>query len=432
MIMINANFTKQENQNPPAGDPHEKDIKTDDFTALIAGLCMTPQGNSTQMPVPEKPPEEIDQVGAEFPIPGNQAKPDPGALTDTKNSAFVQMLPPGGVDPKTVLNALDPGKELPPEDQQLNALTDRRGPKFVHFDGDIRPTPEVPVPIKPIVKDLKTIANRFDGVPAASAAAMAGGPIDAAKTFAAMAKEKAALVQSLANANGQIDLEPGLLTDDQTADQTAAQDFTHLDHNNVIDPLRVAEFIRDKSQRKLPRLISDVTEIAAEENASVLNGKFASPAGAPALSKMSALLEQIQPAVIQLAAAAMNEGKQVLKMRLHPAELGTVEIRLERNDAGVLEAHFKTDNETARHFLTQGLDGLRNSLQNAGWQVGRVEISSSPFSPGDSSSQRDAGRHNETSSTGSGDSNAKSFEPDSTRSDDTAGNAADRLVNLRA
>jgi flagellar hook-length control protein FliK len=122
-------------------------------------------------------------------------------------------------------------------------------------------------------------------------------------------------------------------------------------------------------------------------------------------------------------------------MRLHPAELGTVEIRLERNDAGVLEAHFKTDTDAARHFLTQGLDALRHSLQNAGWQVGRVEISTGAFSSNssgaDGSAQKDAGQRNETSP-GSG---SKDFGPASTRSDDQADAAAlltDRLVNLRA
>ncbi len=170
---------------------------------------------------------------------------------------------------------------------------------------------------------------------------------------------------------------------------------------------------------KLPRISHG--EIAQAE-ASVLPKTSTAAAAAAAL-------EQVKPAVIQLAAATANEGKQILKMRLHPAELGTVEIRLEKNAAGVLEAHFKTDTDTAKHFLTQGLDALRHSLQNAGWQVGRVEISTGAFSTtADSSAQKDARQRDETSPG----REAKNFGPASTRSGDQADILTDRLVNLRA
>jgi flagellar hook-length control protein FliK len=118
-----------------------------------------------------------------------------------------------------------------------------------------------------------------------------------------------------------------------------------------------------------------------------------------------------------------------MKMRLHPAELGTVEIRLERNDAGVLDAHFKTGNDAARDLLAKSLDQLRESLQNAGWQIGRMEISSSPFSAGDSQNQKDPQQRSETPAQNSA---AAGFAGSSNIADDPARQPADRLVSLRA
>jgi hypothetical protein len=394
MIMINTNFTKQDNQNPPVSDQSEKDAKADDFTALMAGLCMTPQTGTPvkDIPVSEKPLEQSD---AEFPASAAQA--EPGATASIKNSALAQLLQPAQPDLKTA---------------QAAAGT---------LDGTIKMAPQLVIPVKPVIKDLKTQVNKFEEVPAETA------QINGIKNFAAMAKEKAGLVQSQIN-GAHAHLDPGVMVSDS---EISDQDVTHFDHNYVVDPVRLADFISDRAQRKLPKLISDVTEMAAEENTTAVRGELALQSETSVLPKVTAMLEQIKPALIQLAAATANDGKQILKMRLHPAELGTVEIRLEKNDAGVLEAHFRTDNDAAKHFLTQGLDQLRISLQNAGWNIGKVEVTSSAFSSpngDDGSAQKDAAPGRERSRG----SNMKNFITDPTRSNDNANSSADHLVSLRA
>jgi len=88
------------------------------------------------------------------------------------------------------------------------------------------------------------------------------------------------------------------------------------------------------------------------------------------------LTEQINPHLLELAALASKKNeKQSLKLRLNPAELGTVEVTVERNHNGTLNAFFQTDTESAKHFLGQNLDQLRENLQSAGWQIGQMEIS---------------------------------------------------------
>ncbi|HQU83395.1 MAG TPA: flagellar hook-length control protein FliK, partial [Pyrinomonadaceae bacterium] len=95
----------------------------------------------------------------------------------------------------------------------------------------------------------------------------------------------------------------------------------------------------------------------------------------------SQISEQVEMKMTELAAKVeQTKETQILKMRLHPAELGTVEIHLEKNANGHLQAHLSTETETARTALHENIDQLRNTLEKAGWQVGAVEVSSSTTS----------------------------------------------------
>jgi flagellar hook-length control protein FliK len=440
MYMINANFTKQDAPAPQANELLEKDGKSDDFNALMSGLCMTPP-DSTK-PDPTKKPAEPGDAGGR--MANDRANLGSVKFNDPKNPAFglpPELPQPVELTPNSQNSPLQAGalptapvSEVKSEvKSELAQKLDRlKNFKFMAPDGETKPADGeikmAPQPIKPLVKDIKTQANKFEETPDTSAS------INVAKNFATMAQEKAVIVKGLAGLGAQVHPDdPALLASDAGIDEG----FTHPDHNNVLDQrgcllpdgsIKAMDLLR--AQRKLPKLISDVTGIAAEET-SASHGEIAQAEASvlPKTSAATAMLEQIKPAVIQLAAAVANEGKQILKMRLHPAELGTVEIRLEKNSAGVLEAHFKTDTDTAKHFLTQGLDALRNSLQNAGWQVGRVEISTGAFSStADGSAQKDARQRDEASPG----QEAKNFGPASTRSGDQADISADRLVNLRA
>lgn len=88
------------------------------------------------------------------------------------------------------------------------------------------------------------------------------------------------------------------------------------------------------------------------------------------------ITEQITPRLLEMAASVeKKDEKEILRLRLHPAELGTVEITLERDSSGVLNAHFKTETEGAKQALSNGLEMLRENLQKAGWEIGQMDIS---------------------------------------------------------
>jgi flagellar hook-length control protein FliK len=143
------------------------------------------------------------------------------------------------------------------------------------------------------------------------------------------------------------------------------------------------------------------------------------------LKQAKETIEQLKPGLIELASlAARRNEKQTMRMRLHPAELGTVDISLERNSAGGLNAHFNTANDSAREVLTHNLDQLRESLQNAGWQVGQLQVSSgsSPFTS--ANDQRDRQPQSETFR---GHMPGNSAEQSDQTEQDTS-----RLLNLRA
>jgi flagellar hook-length control protein FliK len=136
--------------------------------------------------------------------------------------------------------------------------------------------------------------------------------------------------------------------------------------------------------------------------------------------------DQIEPRVLQMAALASVGERKVLKMRLNPAELGTVEITLEKNTAGRISAIFHTETEGSQRILNQGLTQLRASLENAGCPIGNIEITCS-------SSNSNSGGQSETRSQQFGQTEDSSvgksiIDGNSTTEDDQQ----ERLVNLRA
>jgi hypothetical protein len=85
-------------------------------------------------------------------------------------------------------------------------------------------------------------------------------------------------------------------------------------------------------------------------------------------------------------------GKEILKMRLHPAELGHLEIEIERDGSGSISAHIRTDTESAQHILIDGLNELRDSLRDAGIDVGVLEVTTSAASSEEQDGRDDASR----------------------------------------
>ncbi len=139
------------------------------------------------------------------------------------------------------------------------------------------------------------------------------------------------------------------------------------------------------------------------------------------------IIEQVEPRVVELA-AVMQGGveKRVLKMRLTPPELGTVEITLQKSSSGRIDAHFKTDSQDARQVLADSLGQLRESLEKSGMHVGDLDTSCSSFSAAGNNSRRDQPQTFGTSELQPG--GMANFDGIS----EGEGDAGDRLVNLRA
>jgi flagellar hook-length control protein FliK len=138
------------------------------------------------------------------------------------------------------------------------------------------------------------------------------------------------------------------------------------------------------------------------------------------------IAEQVTPELLQMAGLVEKKnGKEILKLRLNPAELGTVEITLEKNSSGVLSAHFKTENESARQALSNGLEQLRDTLQNNGWNIGQMEISNGSSS----STNHQPQQHNQQKSEWI---ENFSFNRSSEKPDDSENNSPARLLNLLA
>ncbi|MFT3743004.1 MAG: flagellar hook-length control protein FliK [Pyrinomonadaceae bacterium] len=157
-------------------------------------------------------------------------------------------------------------------------------------------------------------------------------------------------------------------------------------------------------------------------------GKTEKPIGAEVKARRM-ILDQVGSSLTDLALQHKEgAGERVLKIKLKPAELGTVEITLSKNADGVIDAHFKTDNPHTQHMLSETLAQLRDSLENSGMKVGNLETScSNSFSGGNAAGGE---RERQTFST----PREQLFEQPqfsaSTKSNDES--KLDRLLNLRA
>lgn len=85
-----------------------------------------------------------------------------------------------------------------------------------------------------------------------------------------------------------------------------------------------------------------------------------------------------------------TEKTDILKMRLRPAELGAVEVKFEKTESGELRVHFQTETEAARQILVERSEQLRETLQNSGWQIEKLDFSCVSFSSAGESERRDS------------------------------------------
>jgi len=192
----------------------------------------------------------------------------------------------------------------------------------------------------------------------------------------------------------------------------------------------IGEKIEFDIQKKQAGSIQQTIDLGAAAKG-ISTPKFEAALEAKTIADVQAkeVAKQIETPLLDLASLETeNADPKLLKFRLKPAELGMVEIRLEKNLAGKLEVHFHAENDTAKQLLAESFEHLRSSLQNAGWQVEQMEISSGPLSPNGFESREDQSRKNESASSN------KSTNIDETpeSEDDLPQEDPNRLVSLRA
>ena len=200
---------------------------------------------------------------------------------------------------------------------------------------------------------------------------------------------------------------------------------------SLFEPALALDAKKSESADKLPKLFGEVGGLLEIHNpnlfkASAISETTASP------NAEKAFIEQIEPRLLELAGLTMQTGeKQILKMRLHPAELGMVEIRVEKSKSGKITAHFQTETESAKQILTANVEQLRDSLQKAGWQVEQMEISADS----NTSSNGSEDRENHTRQTETAENTAvkaNNFDGNSENKGDLRENKLNRLLSLRA
>ena len=192
---------------------------------------------------------------------------------------------------------------------------------------------------------------------------------------------------------------------------------------------------------ELPNLLEMIRTSDSEGNAAIVeSGIVGAPASLTTLAdgtsdqfemKLPAhmgreVTAQFETKLIALARLAEPEKQRILKMRLSPAELGSVEITLVKHHGGGLSAHINTETAAAHSALNEDLSQLRQSLESAGLTVDSLEIGCSPFSNEDQGGTQHRELLNEAT---------RSPGPASSNEDSAAasGNGdVNRLVSLRA
>ena len=88
-------------------------------------------------------------------------------------------------------------------------------------------------------------------------------------------------------------------------------------------------------------------------------------------ARSAPVAEQVLDAVLPMRDHA--DGDYNVKLELHPADLGRVELTVELHD-GVLSVHMQADSAAARDVLQHQLGKLRDMLQERGVRTGSLDV----------------------------------------------------------
>lgn len=118
--------------------------------------------------------------------------------------------------------------------------------------------------------------------------------------------------------------------------------------------------------------VAELDSITAPANAA--HGAKPLDSGVSPARDASAIVNQTVQPIIALAEMVARRETRSIRMRLHPEDLGEIEINISRDSAGRLSARVSTQHEAARQALNSELDALRSTLKDAGLNFERLDV----------------------------------------------------------
>lgn len=377
-----AKFDKFEK--PSSDSPNQDEKNNEDFTSLLSGLIPAPINN----PLPSKAEncgenssaEQTSEIPSEISAQTENLPqlPDPQPTQNNENQLLIEtdLLDKTAETPFELNQEMFPDSlnfksenspEVKPDDQKI--FRDERFPTL-----EIAPNGEFLSPLKPQKK------SNF-----------------------------------------------GNFTFDQVAETT--KEFHILSDSLGENTFKFEEFQTpiEKSAPKLPPLLREVSNfLNTESNFSLAKQALQEMVQTDSPQKAADLPQQIESRLLELAASVKNGETQILRFRLNPAELGMVEVLMEKNELGKIAVSFQTESEAAREALLENLEPLRDSLQDAGWQVEKLEVSADLLSFGNNQDRENRSRQSETFETN------LVFNAESEEKGEIEPKNLHRLVSLRA
>ena len=324
---------------------------------------LRPAVDCTDLPIPtDDPMSTIPPTVGTVPIPL-----PPDIIPERKAPPSPDMMPPDIVRSPPVPQPFDLHKDVPGFRPRFNADSRQPAERFVEKQSETSGTEMSPQ--GQVTADIRTIVPPRGGISdprrQEDAVRMAAAPAPSAAVTAESSNRSVDIKADLTGLIGEPSEVRGLQDDRPTSLVAELGALSQLEEReeaakgqpNHHEPVNVGETIL----RKFGTGFEPTVEPANAERALELSPEE--------------LVDQIAPKLIEVAAPE-GADRRFLKMRLHPAELGAVDIELERDESGSLTARIHTESVAAQHILVEGLDQLRDALQNSGWTINELQVES--------------------------------------------------------
>lgn len=378
-------------QTAPANDsPHAPHDSADDAALMIAGGQSAADGvNFTNGTL--QPKSAAVSVVTTMPL-------SPETLADDLQSAInltQQMMPAqNAVATPTVINAA--AQQTPPTMAQSFSSLDETKAKI----GDAAMAADNNS-LDILAEKSEGHRNQFELLKTLQSEALQRDSVSVASALAATRQTRAPLDAAALKT---------LFADDKTGDAKAnAPDLTQISyaHNSLAD--------------------ATAQQLAAHKTTAAVNTESLAQTARQ-------IAEQVAEPAVNLYEKMSDRESRTMHLRLRPDSLGQVDVQLTRGDGGRLSARLTADHDLAHRALSEGINHLREALEQAGLQVERLDVS---VGVGQNSSGFSHNGSKETpfapeSSTPAQDSSHRSQTEQVAASAAATNDAADSLISLRA